>query len=62
MKEEKVKTCKYFRCNKEVYSPKAKFCGEHERFYRDKGIKLRNGLGTAGLVLLAGFVKKNIKK
>ena len=62
MKKEKVKTCKYFKCNKEVYSPKAKFCGEHERIYRDNGKKIRNGLGTAGLVLLAGFVKKNIKK
>ncbi|WP_343086153.1 hypothetical protein [Streptococcus parasanguinis] len=62
MEVKKNKICKFIKCKKEVHSPKAMFCGEHERIYRDKGIKLRNGLGTAGLVLLAGFVKKNIKK
>lgn len=61
MKKEKVKTCKYFKCNKEVYSPKAEFCGEHERFYRGH----RNTIGSVLLILggiaLSVLVKKQMK-
>jgi hypothetical protein len=58
MKEEKVKTCKYFRCNKEVYSSKAKFCGEHERFYREHRNKIGGALLTFGGIALSALVKK----
>jgi hypothetical protein len=61
MKEENVKTCKYFRCNKEVYSPKAKFCGEHERFYREHRKTIGSALLTLGGIALSTLVKKQKK-
>lgn len=53
-KEEKI--CKVPKCKKEVHAPKALFCGEHERDYRDKGKKY----GTYATGVLAGvaFVTK----
>lgn len=61
MKVENVKTCKYFRCNKEVYSPKAKFCGEHERFYREHRKTIGSALLTLGGIALSTLVKKQKK-
>ena len=53
MGDKKVKICKVFKCSKEVHAPKAMFCGEHERNYRET----REMLGI-GILLLGGIVLK----
>jgi hypothetical protein len=35
MESKKIKICKFLNCDKEVYTPQALFCGEHERTYRN---------------------------
>lgn len=35
MESKKIKICKFLNCDKEVYTPQALFCGEHERNYRN---------------------------
>lgn len=55
MKKEKVKTCKYFKCDKEVYSLKAKFCGEHERFYREHRKIIGSVLLTIGGIAISAL-------
>ena len=50
MANKKEKICMVPKCKKEVHAPKALFCGEHERDYRDKGIKY----GTYATGFLAG--------
>lgn len=51
MKEKKVKNCKFYKCKKEVHSPKAMFCGEHERLYRESSKRV--GQAILGLSVLA---------
>lgn len=58
MEVKKNKICKFFKCNKEVHSPKAKFCGEHERFYREHRNKIGGALLTFGGIALSALVKK----
>ena len=36
MESKKIKICKFLNCDKEVYTPQALFCGEHERTYRNR--------------------------
>lgn len=35
MESKKIKICKFLNCDKEVYTPQALFCGEHERTYKN---------------------------
>ena len=55
MKEAKVKTCKYFKCNKEVHSQKAKFCGEHERLYREHRKIIGGVILTIGSIAISAL-------
>lgn len=48
MTQKKIKTCSWIGCKKEVYTPKALLCGQHER-------EGRENLKLAGKVLGGTF-------
>lgn len=59
MSESKTKICMIPTCNKEVFTPKAIFCGEHDRDFRS----YRKIAGmVASTTLLAGvrYVAKSV--
>lgn len=62
MSESKTKICMIPTCNKEVFSSKAIFCGEHDRNFRD--YRKKAGIVAGPLVpgILAFVAKSVIRK
>lgn len=58
MKNNKMRICKIHKCDKEVYTPKVMFCGEHERDYRETRKKVGYGILAVSSLIVGGLVKK----
>lgn len=62
MSKSKAKTCMIPTCNKEVFTPKALFCGEHDRDFRDYRKNAGIATGALASTILAFVAKRVIRK